>query len=81
MTNRTRTEHRASLLRWIFQRGDERMPCQVETARAGAISVISTSAERTLIEMFDDTLHAFQRHAQIAMKLRDYGWRVASYGR
>lgn len=82
MISRTPACNRRSLLRWMFQRGDDRIVCQVDAGPSFTVSVIpERDAWRTLIEKFDDRLHAFQRHAQVATELRAYGWTVASYGR
>ena len=81
MTNGRHDGNRASMLQWIFERGNDRILCQIDEGRSLIVSLISPGAARTVVERFDDTLQAFQRHAQVAMKLRDCGWTVASYGR
>ena len=82
MMNRMAPPTPTSLLRWIFQRGHDRIICQVDAGRSFTMSLLPRSgAARTLIETFDNRLQAFHRHAEVAMKLRDFGWTVASYGR
>ena len=82
MIERARDHNRPSLLRWMFQRGDDRIVCQIDAVRSVMVSLTSQGGPvRTLCEKFDDMLPAFERHAQLARQLRDYGWTVASYGR
>ena len=79
MNNVTPLKHTA-LLRWIFRLGKERLICQVD--EEFTVSLMSPGkAVRTFVEKCDDGLQAFQRHAQIASQLRDFGWTIASYGR
>jgi hypothetical protein len=82
MMNPQRPRKPQSLLRWIFQRGNDLIVCQVDAERSLIVSLIPHGGiTRTLIEKFDNGLQAFQRHAQIVSNLRDFGWTVASYGR
>ena len=82
MMTRQRPRSPQSLLRWIFQRGNDLIICQVDAERSLTVSLIPHGGiRRTLIEKFDNGLQAFQRHAEIVSNLRDFGWTVASYGR
>ena len=75
----------------MFQRGNERVICQLDRGRAFTLSMQPLSGSETgregrggrrrLIARFDDAVQAFQRHAQIAAELRQIGWTVASYSR
>jgi len=84
MTNRFDRRTHPPLLRWVFQRGDEQLLCQVHVqgAHSVTLSIMSVGGiARTAVEKFDDALQAFQRHARIAVELREFGWTLASYGR
>ena len=62
MIERTRDHNRPSLLRWIFQRGDDRIVCQIDAARSVTVSLMSHGDPvRTLIEKFDDMLHGAEK--------------------
>jgi hypothetical protein len=66
----------------MFQRGNDRVICQLDRGRAFTLSLQPlTGGRRRLIARFDDAVQAFQRHAQIAAELRQIGWTVASYSR
>ena len=71
------------LLRWIFQRDNQTLTCQVDR-RPGAgsytLSLVphsNTTAE--IAETFNTAWSAFRRHAMIASELRRAGWTLAAY--
>ena len=71
------------LLRWIFQRGNQCLTCQVDQ-RPGdhtyTLSVVSQSnVADGIAETFNSAWSAFRRHAMIASELRRSGWTLAAY--
>ena len=71
------------LLRWVFQRGNNRITCRVDQRledRTFTLTLLPHS--RTGIgvaETFNSVWSAFQRHATIASELRRTGWTLAAY--
>jgi hypothetical protein len=71
------------LLRWIFQRGNQTVTCQVDQ-RPGdgtyTLSLITQSnVANGIAETFNSACSAFRRHAMIALELRRSGWTLAAY--
>lgn len=71
------------LLRWIFQRGNQTVTCQVDR-RPGVGSytlslVPQSNATAEIAETFTTAWSAFRRHAMIASELRRCGWTLAAY--
>ncbi len=71
------------LLRWIFQRGNQTLTCQVDR-RPGVGSytlslVPQSNATAEIAETFSTAWSAFRRHAMIASELRRSGWTLAAY--
>ena len=71
------------LLRWIFQRGNQRLTCRVDQ-RAGdhtfTLSLVPHSATGAgIAETFTSAWSALRRHAIIASELRRAGWTLAAY--
>jgi hypothetical protein len=77
--------HRESrrLLRWIFQRGNQRLTCRVDQRpgdQAFTLSLVPHSnVAAGVAETFNSAWSAFRRHAIIASELRRSGWRLAAY--
>ena len=71
------------LLRWIFQRGNERLTCQVDQRpgdRTYTLSIVPDSnVAGGIAETFSTAWSAFWRHAMIASELRRSGWTLAAY--
>jgi hypothetical protein len=71
------------LLRWIFQRGHQRLTCRVDQ-RPGEqtftlVLVPHSTVGIGIAETFTSAWSAFRRHAMIASDLRRSGWRLAAY--
>lgn len=68
-------------LRWVFQKGPERLTCEVDATPAGwDVCVIPHEDPAAgAIEWFDASMSAFRRHAEIASRLRDRGWSVVHH--
>jgi hypothetical protein len=71
------------LLRWVFQRGNRLLTCQLDRDGRGAAYTLSLvphwDVRQAVSEAFDAGVSAFSRHASIAERLRRQGWTVASY--
>lgn len=77
--------HRTSrrLLRWIFERGNQRLTCRVDQ-RPGdqtfTLSLVTNSMSGAgIAETFTSAWSALRRHAMIASELRRAGWTLAAY--
>lgn len=75
--------HPRRLLRWIFQRGTQRLTCRVDQRPADqtfTLSLVPHSATGVgIAETFTSAWSAFRRHAMIASELRRAGWTLAAY--
>lgn len=74
--------NRRRLLRWIFQRGNQRLTCRVDQqpGTGFTLSVVPhASAAHGIAETFSSAWSALQRHAMIASELRGSGWTLAAY--
>jgi len=71
------------LLRWVFQKNNRLLTCQLD--REGHRSSYTLSlvphwdAAQAASETFDAGMSAFRRHAVIAEQLRSHGWTLAAY--
>ena len=70
------------LLRWIFQRGNQRLTCRIDQQpETGFTLSLVTHSPRSIgiAETFTSAWSALQRHAMIATELRGAGWTLAAY--
>ena len=71
------------ILRWVFQRENRLLTCQLD--REGHQASYSLSlvphwdVRQAAVETFDAGVAAFRRHATIADQLRRQGWTLAAY--
>lgn len=71
------------ILRWVFQRENRLLTCQLD--REGHQASYSLSlvphwdVRQAAVETFDAGVTAFRRHAAIAEQLRSQGWTLAAY--
>jgi hypothetical protein len=71
------------LLRWVFQRDNRLLTCQVD--REGHQDAYTLSlvphwdVQQAVSETFDAGVSAFRRHATVADQLRNQGWTLAAY--
>jgi hypothetical protein len=71
------------LLRWVFQRENQLIACQLD--REGCHSSYTLSlvphwdVRQAISENFDVGVSAFHRHATVAEQLRSQGWTLAAY--
>ena len=67
-----------SMLRWTFRRGESEIVCEVKVGkdnRSYGVHVTPDWArQRPITEVVSTPLGALQRHAEIAMQLREAGW-------
>lgn len=69
-------------LAWTFQRGPQSLTCELLCTSDQKYAVIVTphwSGRAALIEELASGVHAFHRHAALAMQLRQQGWTVVAY--
>ena len=71
----------ATIVQWTFQFGDDRLTCSVEGSRSSyrLLVIPNGHADAAVVEPFDSSAAALQRHAELASALRDRGWAVISY--
>lgn len=65
------------MLRWVFHRDTDTLTCEVDAARRHRFDVCVIphwDVAASSIERFDDAVSAFERHADIARRLREAGW-------
>jgi len=70
------------MLRWVFGRRANAITCEVDfTAdHQYEVSVVPHwDVSATAIERFDSAPHALQRHAELALSLRQAGWTVVDH--
>ena len=71
------------LLRWVFERDNRLLTCQLD--REGRQSSYTLSlvphwdVRQTAAATFDAGVSAFRRHAAVADQLRREGWTLAAY--
>jgi hypothetical protein len=71
------------LLRWVFQRDNRLLTCQVDREGHRAAYTLSLvphwDVKEAISETYDAGVGAFRRHAAIADQLRSQGWTLAAY--
>jgi hypothetical protein len=70
------------LVQWVLRRGNEQVTCQVDVRRNGKttyeVAVVPHHAiETSTVEATPSSVAALQRHAELALWLREQGWSVA----
>lgn len=83
MTSATQqTTQPQRLLAWTFRRGSQFLTCELLCTSQQDFAVIVTplwSSGTVIVEEISTGVSAFQRHATMAMQLRQQGWAVAAY--
>jgi len=83
MKRMSRKNRTVRLLRWVFQREDRLLTCQLEREGQQASYTLSLvphwDVTDTVSETFDAGVNAFRRHAAVADQLRTHGWTLAAY--
>jgi hypothetical protein len=70
------------MLRGVFHRGTAALTCEIDAADRHHFDVCVVphwDVASSLIEHFDDPISAFERHADIARRLREAGWTSADH--
>ena len=70
------------MIRWQFRFRDRYLTCGVSKTGASGFSVVTLphhNVRRGTVEIYKDLASALQRHAAIALQLRNSGWSIASY--
>ena len=71
------------LLRWVFQRENQLLTCQLEKEGRQASYTLSLvphwDVGQAVTETYDAGVSAFSRHAAVADQLRSQGWTLAAY--
>lgn len=65
------------VLRWVFRRSNEAITCEIDAAGDHAFEVCIVphwNVSAGTIERFDAAYRAFERHAELALRLREAGW-------
>ena len=81
-TTTTDTQAPQRLLAWTFRRGGQFLTCEVlctSDTQYAVIVIPHSSTGKMLVERLTSSVDAFQRHAVLAMQLRQQGWSVATY--
>ncbi len=69
-----------TLLKWILCRRGRVVTCQLDKAgNHYRVSVQPYGQRDRVVELFDATAAAFQRHAAVVASLRDSGWTTVAY--
>jgi len=70
------------LLAWTFRRGAQFLTCELLSTSDHRYAVIVTphsSGGTAIVEELESGVGAFQRHAALALQLRQQGWTVVAY--
>ena len=89
MTNLASSAHTTSvtpqaprrLLAWTFRRGTQFLTCELLCTSDHQYAVIVTPHVdgAVIVEELSNGVNAFQRHAALALQLRQQGWTVVAY--
>ncbi len=69
------------VLRWVFRRRTDAITCEIDTAgnRVFEVCIVPHwDVSASTIERFDAAHRAFERHAEVAQRLREAGWARAT---
>ena len=83
MKRNARKSRTIRLLRWVFQRENRLLTCQLDREGHQASYTLSLvphwDVREAVTETFEAGVSAFRRHASIAEQLRSQGWTLAAY--
>jgi len=83
MKRNARKRRAIRLLRWVFQRNNQLLTCQLDREGQHASYTLSLvphwDVTRAAAETFEAGVNAFRRHAAIAEQLRRQGGTLAAY--
>lgn len=69
------------VLRWVFQHNQHVVTCEIDASGDRAFDVCIVphwNVSAAAIERFDAAYRAFERHAEVARRLREVGWARAT---
>jgi hypothetical protein len=69
------------VLRWVFERHNDAITCEIDAAGDHVFEVCIVphwNVAASTIERYDAAYRAFERHAELARRLREAGWLRAS---
>jgi hypothetical protein len=69
------------LLSWTFRRGTQFLTCELLCTADNKYAVFITpyNGGAVVVEELSNGVNAFQRHAALALQLRQQGWSVVAY--
>ena len=83
MNRNARKNRTIRLLRWVFQRDNRLLTCQLDKEghqTSYTLSVVPHwDVREAVTESFEAGVSAFRRHAAVAEQLRSQGWTLAAY--
>jgi hypothetical protein len=83
MNRNARKNRTIRLLRWVFQRENQLITCQLDRESRHSSYTLSLvphwDVRQAVSESFDAGVSAFRRHATVAEQLRSQGWTLAAY--
>lgn len=76
-------DHTVRVMRWTFRRDDESLVCRLGLNRDDSAYELRIDPPSnpigTSLELFDDAVSAFQRHASIERHLIEDGWSLDAF--
>jgi hypothetical protein len=80
MTNET-ANPLPRIVHWTFGFGSDHLTCGVEgDGRTYRLSLVPNGRdEAAVVETFASSAAALRRHAELAARLREHGWKVCAY--
>ena len=79
MSTTAKARNATPILRWTFQRNAATLTCEIDVAADHGFEVCVVphwDVKSSVIERFDAPMIALERHANIALQLREAGWAV-----
>ena len=69
----------SQVLRWILSNGSARISCEIDQNPDRTFDLrvsVPWGKRQRIVNRFTDVVHAMERHAEVAGRLRESGWRV-----
>ena len=83
MNRNARKNSTVRLLRWVFQRENRLLTCQLDKEGQQTSYTLSVvphwDVRQAVSETFDAGVTAFRSHAAVADRLRSQGWTLTAY--
>jgi len=71
------TSESVRVLRWVFRRHEAAITCEIDAVSDHVFDVCIVphwDVSASTVERFDAAHRAFERHAEVAQRLRESGW-------